>query len=623
MVARWKSPLRAADDALRLLGVPVSLEMMLAATEAHDMWRLVAPDATADLAVCLDPTSTDDNPKMLSALSVPLTSFDEAKKLAEKEGELVPIHPGVLRLRGKRGEKAACDLAVAVGDAPARLVCGGGERDLEALRGWLTRGLPRTAPASNELTATVRWKPIKDRYLPMLRARSAAFSDEARTALGQQGVHDPELLAAPEIALDEGLRFFDDLDRIDLRLGLGGAPSQLVLGGALRFGAQSSWLTRAITDVNDKAGPAPPMFWREPRDAYAATWGRGGDPRLYDGLRSVLRKALAEGLARAPVPQGDREVLEAFFDGAPRSAGGWVTAAGFLPGASKPATKAKRTPSETLADARAIAVSAIGWTVMGVEAPAAEYVAWAKQGLDVYTHGVRLARDSMTAVKGPRTTEPDLLGLLPRVTTTTSPPGWPKGTVAFDLLFTYDSDQAASLLDSKVTPSPPGAPPKKKAPAAKGSLTLRLAIVPDGERTWIGLSADVSGLKQRLGAVLSGAPSEGTLAARDGLEGLKQPGQTWGGFFSLGELLQAVVEGVERVKPERAAGARAALAALPNKGRTPILLIGSGTGGPAPANTAEVRVQQGSLADAAALVTFLASPAGTALLKNLDEAAGP
>ena len=294
-----------------------------------------------------------------------------------------------------------------------------------------------------------------------------------------------------------------------------------------------------------------------------------------------------------------------------------MTAQGFLPGPRKPAATGKRTPAEALADARAFVVSALGWTLMGVDAPAAEYVAWAQQGLDVYIHGVRLVRETL-AVKGPKTKELDLLAFIPRVTTTSSPPGWPKGTVAFDLLVTYDSELAAILLDSKPATSPPGAAPKKKAPAAKGSLTLRLAIVPDGDRTWIGFSADVDGLKQRLGAVMSGAPREGTLAARDGLEGLKQPGQTWGGFFSIGELLQAVVEGVVKEKPEYGASARAALATLPNKGLTPILLVGSGTGGRAPSNAAEVRVQQGSLADVAALVSFLASPVGKELLKKLE-----
>jgi hypothetical protein len=621
VVARWKSPLTAVDEALRLLGVPVSLETLLSTTEARDVATLVAPDASADLVISLDPTSTDDEPRVLLALSLPLASFDEARKVAEKEGALLAIHPGVLRLAGKHGDKAACDLAMATGDAPARLVCGGGERDLEALRGWLVRGLPRTPPATHELTASVRFKPLKDRYLPLLRTRSAALGEEARAALARQGVREPDLLAAPEIALDEGMKLLADLDGLELRSAITRGPSQVVAGGSVRFGAQTSWMTRALTDVNDKAGPAPPMFWRVPRDAYSATWGRSSDPRLFDGLRGVLHKAVAEGLARAPLSPADKEVIEAFADGAPRLSGNWVTANGFLPGAKRPAAKAHRTPAEALADARALAVSALGWTLIGVDAPAADYVTWAKQGLDVYTHGVRFVRETLTAAKGTPPKDLELLGFIPRVTTTTSPPGWPKGTVAFDVLLTYDSDVAAALLDLKTHASPRGVAPKKKAPAAKGSLTLRLAIVPEGERTWIGFAADVDGLKQRMSAVLSGAPPEGTLARREGLEGLREPGQIWGGFFSVGELLQAVVEGVEKEKPEHAAGARAALATLPNKGRTPILLVGTGTAGRAPSSTAELRVQQGSLADLAAMVSFLASPVGQKLFKTLDAAA--
>ncbi len=625
LVARWKSPMKGVDQMLKLLGVPVSVAALLAAQD-DEIAKLVDMDASFDVAVSLDPSSTDDDPKVLAALSIPLRSFELAEAWAERQGRLTPVHPGVLRLPAKAGDKEPCDLSMAVGDAPARIVCGAADRDLEALRGWLTRGLARTPPDSSDLVATLRAKPLKDRYLGLLRAQAAKLGEQTRTGLAAQGVLDPELLVAPAIVLDEGVRLLEDLDRIDFRTSLAAQPPALVTSGAVRFGAQGSWFTRALTDVNEHAGPPPAMFWRAPRDARAATWGRGGDPQLYDGVRSVLHKALAEALARAPLDAADKEAITAFIDTTPRAPASWVSAQGSI---AKPARPAKpstgaRTPATAVADARSYVNGLIGWNIQGVEAPAADYVAWAKRGLALYDRAVNLVHTFTGTTKRASGADPkvrDALAFIPRITAVNAPPGWPKGTVAFDAVVAYDSDIVSLLLPSKGAKDGADDPPKKKGPpAAKGSLTLRLAIVPDGARTWIGFSADPDELKRRMISVMPGAPQASTLAAREGLEALTRDGQTWGGFFSAGDLLEEAVAAVAKEKPEHAQDVRDAFAALPNRGRTPILLVGTGAAGPAPSSAMEIRLQQGSLADVAALVTFLASARGHELWKKLDDA---
>ena len=146
--------------------------------------------------------------------------------------------------------------------------------------------------------------------------------------------------------------------------------------------------------------------------------------------------------------------------------------------------------------------------------------------------------------------------------------------------------------------------------------------MPDGDRTWIGFSADPEDLKKRMNAVMPGAPEAGTLAAREGLTALAHDGQTWGGFFSVGDLVEEAVAAVEKEKPERGREVRQAFEALPNKGRTPVLLVGSGAPGPTPSSSVEVRIQQGSLADLAALATFLTSARGRQLWKKIEGDAG-
>jgi hypothetical protein len=609
LVGRWNRPAKSVDQVLKAFGVPFSIQTLLE-KEAPEVAELAHLDASIDVAVALDPDSTDDNPKLLAAASIPLRSFEAAKAAGEKEGKLTRIAPGVFREEGKKWEKSVCDLAAAAGDAPARLVCGERARDTDTLRPWLVRGLPRTAPSTDEMLVTLRAAPLRERYLGPLRAKAAALSDEARADLTGRNISDPDLLTAPGMILDEGLRFVEDLDEILVRVSFTPSPPEVVAGGTLRFGGRSAWLTRLITDKNDKAGPPPALFWRAPRDATSATWGKGNDSRLFDGVRKVLRKALVEGLAQTPLPEADRAALVAFVDGLPLSSGAWVSARGLVPAKPKPAVKsAPPKGAASPLDLSAITRAAVGWTIAGVEAPAGEWVAWAKQGVDVYARALRLLHD-FAKVSNVAAKEMHFLDVMPRVRVTTSPPGWPKGTVAFDV--TVSAELPMLLLSHNK-----GEGEAKTRPAAKGTITLRLAIVPDGDRTWLGLSADLDDLKKRMTAIASGAPKEGTLAAREGLDALRAPGQTWGGFFSVGETIERAVESLETEKPDDASHARAALAALPNHGRTPILLLGGGTSGDKPSSTAEVRLEAGTLADIAALAIFLASPRGRELLKKL------
>jgi hypothetical protein len=571
--------------------------------------------------VILDPDGADDEPKPLWAVSVPLKSFDAARANAEKENGVTAIRPGVVRVTPKKNEKEVCDLTVAAGEAQgvaggaaARAVCGD-VKGVEALREWFARGVPRLPPEASAFTASLRAGPLKDRYLGKLRAEAHKAGDEARSALTAQNVGDPDLLAAPGVALEEGLRFLEDVDRLEIRSTLVTTPPEIQWSGSLRFGGKTSWLTRVLTDVNDRSGPVPELFWHAPRDAYSATWGRGADPHLFTGIRGIVHKALEEALGRIPLlPAGEKAAIEAFVDGVPKSPGAWVSSSGILASHKKPGAK-----PDPLVDARDIMTMTLGWHVTGLDAPSTEYVAWARQGLDLYNHLVHLAKEFAGAGKalagkgGGKKSDP--LELIPKIKEVKSPPGWPKGTVAFDVLLNFDAELAEILLSRKAREAMKDALKDKKT--AKVSMTLRLAIVPDGDHTWIGFSADLDELKKRLNAVIAGAPKPGTLAAREGLDELKQPGQTWGGFIGIGEILERTLETLEREDPKHTAEAKEILASLPNKGKTPLLLIGTGTGGGAPSSSVEVRLQSGTLADAAGLVTFLLSPRGKELLDKV------
>ncbi len=623
VVARWKGPVRTAEHALQALGVPIPLGDMFVKEAGSDA-KNIDLDGSVDFAMSLDPASTDKEPKVFFAVSFPLHSFEAQVAHEKQEGkDAIALRPGVVRL--VKGAVQECEIwhaPNAPDSSPARLVCGQGVHDLDALGDWLERGLGPTPAATDDMVVTVRARPLKDRYLTPLRTQATTLAEQARIGLTSQNVTDPDLVAAPGILLDEGIQFLQDIDGMEMHISLAAAPPQLAVGGSLRFGARNAWLTRVMVDINDKAGPPPAMFWQVPRDSYSASWGRRSDPRLFEGVNRTLHKALTLVLERVPLPPADKEAITAFLTATPTTSPTWVSAQGILHGGKKHPHSAKPTPAESLADVRDLATGALGWHVIGVETPAAEYVTWLKSGVNLYNRAVKLGR---SLVPSKATDEQKhLLTYIPKLTAVTALPGWPKGTVSFDLQLAYDSDLAALLNSKKDEPAsgPVGVLKGKKAakpPPAKGTLTLRLAVVPDGDHTWMGLSTDLDELKKRVGSVLSTAPREGTLAARDGLEALKQPGQTWGGFFSMGTLVDRAREEMEQKDPTHAADVRAALAAMPNHWQTPILLVGSGATGPTPSIGGELRFQTGTLADVAGLVKFLTSDQGKALLKKLDK----
>ncbi len=616
-LVRWKAPTHGVEHALHLLALPLSVDAMLekAEPEAFHALRL---DASFDAAVVLDPSSADDDPKTFIVGSIPLASFADARAAVERRYPgLEEIAPGVLRIPAKPNAEARCDLAMSVGDAPARLVCGRRTRDLDALRGYMTRGLPHTSPAGDALEASVRFRPLKDRWLPLLQSESASIEKHAREVLEREGVRDPELLAVPGLAIQESQRFADDLERLDVRFGLNDRPPEFVGGASLRFSGRSAWLTQLLTDPSKQQPTAPAMFWRLPKDAWSASWGQSGDPAKFDGIRHVVHQAVAAILDRVPAHSADKEAIAAFVDHVPRTSGPWVHASGVLRFTAPPEKPGPHPTAAVLAEAKAYATTALGWSLVGVHGRPDPYVAWGKEGVAMYERGVRLAKE---LAKRPK--DKEFLAFIPSLTSQTSPPGWPKGTVAFDLRLTFDREIAEILLPhEKEAPTPPRSktvtkpPPRSASP--KESITLRLAIVPDGEDTWIAFSGDHEELLKRVKAAMSGAPEAATIAAREGLGPLHAGDRTSGGFVTFGDAIDGAVKAMLREKPKNAEIVEALVAAMPNRGATPILYSGSGTSGTAPSLSAEVRLEQGTLVDLAGLVSFLMSERGRKLTDSV------
>jgi hypothetical protein len=614
-LVRWKAPTHGIEHALHLLALPLSIDAMLEKAEP-EVFRALRLDASFDAAVALDPSSADDDPKVFVVASVPLASFAEARAAAERRyAGLEEIAPGVLRIPAKANAEARCDLAMSVGDAPARVVCGAKTRDLDALRDYMTRGLAHAPPARDALEASVRFRALKDRWLPRLHAESATLEKAARGYLEREGVHDAELLAVPGVAIQESERFADDLDRLDFRFGLNDKPPEFFGGGTLRFAGRSSWLTQVLTDASTHEQPAPAMFWRLPKDASSASWGQSGDPARFEGIRHVVHAAMGAALDRLPALPADKGALVAFVDHVPKASGPWVYATGTLRFDALPEKPGPHSTAAVLAEAKAYATTALGWVLVGVHGNPDPYVTWGKEAVDMYQRGVRFAKTTMVKTAADK----DLVAFIPTFTAVSAPPGWPKGTVAFDLRVTFDREAAEVLLPHEKDPQPiansksKAAKKPPRSASQKESITLRLAVVPDGDDTWIGFSGDPAELLKRVKAAMSGGPDAATIAKREGLGPLHAGDRTSGGFVTFGDAIDGAVKGWLREKPKNAELVEALVAAMPNRGATPILFSGSGTGGNAPSLSAELRLEQGTLVDIAGLVSFLLSERGRKL----------
>ncbi len=604
-VARWKAPTKNIDAAMKSLGATGSLSEEIERL-GHDAAKVISWDSSFDAALAIDPASPDDAPSPLFAVSIPVVGFDAARAASEaKHGAARPLRGGAVRLVGTKG---VCVLSPANGDAPARVVCGGSERDVEALRPWLTRTLAATPPASGDLEAEFRMKPVKERYLPFLRVVGERSGGEAREQLARMQIGDPELLDAPAKLIDEGLRLLEDLDRVEVKSAIGTAGPTYKLSGSVKFSSNTSWFTTYLTSPTAPPSAPPEPFWHLPKDAFAASWGRTAPRELLATPRRVLSKAVSEGLARAPLGDADKKAVQGFVDHIPEQGTFAVSASSFSGKAPKGADL--KTSIESFAQS---------WSVTGIDVPADGWVKWLREGATAANRVMAFARSKDK--KGKDT------AALPTVTFSANAAGFPRGSALLEV-------DATKLLAMRYGPMamPPavGGLPDPwakggKPGAAAKAMTPRkyyLVVVPDGAAfTWIGFGQDLAELKKAVGAAHSSGKKDGTLAARGDLDALKVSGHTGGAFIALPRTtIPGLLDVVRSEAPKPVLAAVEKLyATAPNKLTTPQLLFFYGEAGPTPSIGVRLEVQKGTFEDLVALVNFARTPEGREVLRQLKK----
>ena len=104
LVMRANDPARSIASIDRLVKLPKSLKSLVEGALAEKNGRFLSLDGSLDVAVALDPASSEKAPKFLWAVSIPIKNVDEAAEASRKDGDEVRSStPGAYRSRSKSG----------------------------------------------------------------------------------------------------------------------------------------------------------------------------------------------------------------------------------------------------------------------------------------------------------------------------------------------------------------------------------------------------------------------------------------------------------------------------------------------------------------------------------------
>lgn len=590
-VARWLNADTSFKTIEKLGKLPIPIKAMLEKGEkGKELVALLKLDSPIDAVAMIDPSSSPDNPKPMAAFSLPLRDMKEALAAVSRKEKPTQLRPGIYRLR--REENLACDLSVSVGDAPARVICSQDDRDLDALVPWMTRSLPNEKLGEADLHVELRAEGLRQRYKEELEQYGPALPELATKALQEAGIKHQGLLNLVANMAGDAPKLVADIDTFSLDFRLEGETSEITTVGSVHLKSTNSWVSRVLTQRNDKAGPPPAIFWQAPKDSDSVSFNRGSDPKFFDGVRETLSSGVAELLSGKLDGADVRNISDLFTKVPLIDPQAVVIARGHLTNATKEKEikKGEYKPADAIQDTQNQVRNFIGWSLVGIETKSDAYADWLKNLVKAY---------NSRTLQGTIKKEMGKDKPIPTAKIVAAPPGAPKGTLAVEFAISISSKD---IWYSHGRRHDYREHPKKDA---KGILSFLVTISPDGNRTWIGVSADSKSLGSHLAAVKDGAPKEGTIASRPGLDELKNSSLIGGGFLALGGFLDTAngsfSDFLSRGERRRL---KKVLSILPNKGDTPILLMATGTTGPSPTNRVEVHLQKGSVDDLASMIVM-------------------
>ena len=481
------------------------------------------------------------SPKAFGAFAAALTNVDAAKTALAATYDATPGDNGVIKLALRPDHKksaaksddgddevAACELAPAAGTAPFRLVCGSSKDALSALAPYLSRTSPReTLPA--DLHLDFRAGPIGG-FATLGRTQAPKI---VSNLLGLHAASEPATVDLVNAVLGDLLDYVADLDTMSLDATLDAEHAAVSVRTA--FKSSTSFLARMTTAHPERVDVPPAMFWRLPGDVDLASFGRGVDDTDLQHPRELVVAAVDEQLARTKLAEGDRHALrdlvKEVFSGA-----GSVVAHGMDGDSSY-------------------------WLVHRSDSPA---------------RSEKIVRDVVGAFNRPGVVK-WLKGALPSAATLPTLKlgaplaGLPKGSLHVEITIAPEAAPKTPAKEKAAGTAKPAAQPLPK-PAPE---VYHLVVVPDGPRSWTGISSNVATLSAKLASVSGKAPAADSLGLQplpQGLEGFKEARMSGGGFVTVRSFVELVRQSMRVRKASKAARWENLVRHLPSKGVTPIVM---------------------------------------------------
>lgn len=577
LVGRLSRPKVLVETLAAWAGFPVQLASVLP-PELRELERLVAWDAPIEMAGVLNRDSTQKVPPPLVVISIGVVSMEQALAHARESGATVSdVAPGVVRVTMPDDE--SCALAVAVGPAPARFVCGDGWQSVETLLPYVTRGLPRRELSANDLHLEVVAEPLRRRYAQEISAIRAMTGLLLRMASLDDRRFDRVLADVAYGVADELKALANEIDRIQVtaRLDTTGKALDLVQSLTLRTptAGDASTTGQLLRDMGRRASPPPDAFWALPASASSAAFGVSPDPaRVAEVMKPLIELAdayleyekVAPGLRKRT-----RRILEAYSAmGAP---GAYAT--------GSPATDAPAS------------ITNLGWTV-GVTNQRASALTGLFSDISMLLADPELAR----LLRARFDLDPKLL---PRMRSqAVAVKGFPARGTAYRLELPAGLVEQLKRLEASGSPS-------GKAPQPAKAASISLVIVPDGEQSYIAYGHDQRQIIALLESARAGTDKK--LATLAELQPLKTTRPAWGGFWTI----EATVRYLDELLKEQGIGA---LTRMPHHGRTPWLVrVDIDDKAPTLAVSASASIPKAAFEDMGSLVTEIAASGALSRLR--------
>lgn len=545
---RLADPGSAVDLIMEWAKVPVDWRRMAQQNEPEAM-SVVALNAPIEFAVVLDKRAPKNDPRPFAVFSFGVNSVEGAASFIRRQGRDVRRDAGTYRASL---EGLNCAIAPSVGKSRARVVCGDREADVDALLAYATRGLPSEQMGSSSFHAELVAEPIRRIYGNDLRQLKALATPYA---MKEWSIDNPRVDRALGDAIhglaDELMFLVDDIDRFTIDGQFRKDQGFLDLTGSMKFRGSTSWVAAAMASAGKNAKGPPEEFWRLPEDAQSASFVSASDPKLWNKARTVLAE-LADGyLEFAKVPKKVRDQLNEIILGMFPQSGAYTSAHGAV----------APTPNADPFDMREIARTKLGWYVGSLGDKVGTYKTYLDKIAKLYGDAQLRQMLAKNGVKAQS---------LPRLAVRGSRAGLPAGSYVYELTIPGDLFGGSSI--------PVAAPARGKravVPPKAQPLTVVLAIAPDGDKTWYGVSTDERLVSTK---IVNAIKKQSTIENRKDVRGLKSDKTATGGYFTAMAMVSAILQGAGGFGSR--ANAQKTAAALPHHGETAMLFSTTVEAGP-------------------------------------------